>query len=552
MHKEFSNFIVMRKMIGLVAPLSGWMLLAIIMGVAGFLCAILLPVSAVVCIAQVLQLIDWFPISHMLIFMIAIALLRGILHYIEQACNHYIAFTLLAILRDRIFEVLRKLAPAKLEGQDKGNLITLITSDIELLEVFYAHTISPIAIAILTVMILLYLFANMHIAYAGIAFTAYLFIGLGIPLIVSRWGKREGNAYRKGFGDLSSYTLESIRGLTDILQYGQGDQRLANMQKQSDKLNSLQEKLREYEGKSSAYSSMAVQFFSILVLFVGLGMYTHGTISFAFVLIATTLMFSSFGPVIALSNLSNNLLVTLASGRRVLALLEEEPQVEEISGKQEATFGDIAFKNVNFKYEDDNILTNVNEIFEKGKITGILGKSGSGKSTMLKLMMRFWDVKQGAITINEREITNINTSDIRSMESFVTQETVLFHDTILNNLLIANLKASHDEVVAACKKASIHEFIESLPQGYDTNIAELGDSLSGGEKQRIGIARAFLHDSPCVLLDEPTSNLDALNEGVILKSLKEQKDRTIILVSHRKSTLKICDRIIKMDEGRVS
>lgn len=552
MHKELSNIAVMRKMIGLVAPLSGWMLIAIFMGVIGFLCAIFLPVSAAVWIAQGLQVIDWFSTTQILVFMIIIAILRGVLHYIEQACNHYIAFKLLAILRDHIFQVLRSLAPAKLEGHDKGNLISLITSDIELLEVFYAHTISPIAIGIITSVILLILFAKMHIVYFIIALAAYVFVGLCIPLIVSRWGKKEGNAYRKGFGDLSSYTLESIRGLTDILQYGQGNERLKGMQKQSDELNALQKNLRGYEGKSSSLSGMAVQFFSILILFVGLGLYPHGMISFGYILISTVLMFSSFGPVIALSNLSNNLLVTLASGRRVLALLEEEPQVKEVIGFEEAEFGDLAFQDVDFKYEDEWILKNVNEKFEQGKITGILGKSGSGKSTMLKLLMRFWDVNQGEVTINDRNVQDINTANLRDMESFVTQETVLFHDTIENNVKIANLKATHEEVVEACKKASIHEFIEGLPHGYETSVAELGDSLSGGEKQRIGIARAFLHDSPCLLLDEPTSNLDALNEGVILKSLKEQKDRTIILVSHRKSTLKICDRIIQMEEGRVS
>lgn len=552
MHKELSNITVMRKMIGLVTPLSGWMLIAIFMGVVGFLCAIFLPVSAVVLIAQGLRVIDWFSTTQILVFMIIIAILRGVLHYIEQACNHYIAFKLLAILRDHIFQVLRRLAPAKLEGQDKGNLISLITSDIELLEVFYAHTISPIAIGIITSIILLILFAKMHIAYFIIALIAYVFVGLCIPLIVSHWGKKEGNAYRKGFGDLSSYTLESIRGLTDILQYGQGNERLNGMQKQSDELNALQKNLRGYEGKSSSLSGMAVQFFSILILFVGLGLYPHGMISFGYILISTVLMFSSFGPVIALSNLSNNLLVTLASGRRVLALLEEEPQVKEVIGFEEAEFGDLAFQNVDFKYGNEWILKNVNETFEQGKITGILGKSGSGKSTMLKLLMRFWDVNKGEVSIHDRNVQDINTSNLRDMESFVTQETVLFHDTIENNVKIANLKASHEEVVEACKKASIHEFIEGLPHGYETSVAELGDSLSGGEKQRIGIARAFLHDSPCLLLDEPTSNLDALNEGVILKSLKEQKDRTIILVSHRKSTLKICDRIIQMEEGRVS
>lgn len=552
MHKELSNISVMRRMIGLVTPLMGWMLLAILMGVAGFLCAILLPVSAIVIVAQGLGFTSGFSTSNIIIFMIVIAILRGILHYIEQACNHYIAFKLLAILRDRIFRKLRTLAPAKLEGEDKGNLISLITSDIELLEVFYAHTISPIAIGILTSLILLCMFYQMHVMFMVIALLAYLFVGLLIPLFVSRWGKAEGNAYRKGFGNLSTYTLESIRGLSDILQYKQGEQRMDGMKKQSDDLNALQANLRKYEGKSSALSGMAVQFFSILLLFCGLGLSGHGLLPFAYTLIGTLLMFSSFGPVIALSNLSNNLLVTLASGRRVLALLDETPQVEDVVNGEEAELGDLSFTNVSFAYGDEWILQEVSETFQKGKITGILGKSGSGKSTMLKLLMRFWDVNGGSVSVGERDVRHINTASLRDTQSFVTQETVLFHDSIEQNVKIANLNATHEQVVEACKKASIHEFIMSLPNGYETAVAELGDSLSGGEKQRIGIARAFLHDAPYVLLDEPTSNLDALNEGIILKSLKEQKDRTIILVSHRESTMKICDTIMKMDEGRIS
>lgn len=552
MKKEIGNISVMLRMIGLVTPLMGWMTIAVFMGVVGFLCAILLPVSGAVFISQSLNIIDWFSQTHVLAFMIVIAILRGILHYIEQACNHYIAFKLLAILRDRIFAKLRLLAPAKLEGKDKGNLITLITSDIELLEVFYAHTISPILIALLTCVILLLLFFKLHIVYFVIALLAYLYVGVLLPMINTRRGKHIGNACRKALGELSSYTLESIRGLREILQYDQGKQRLDELHRQSEAVNEDQKQLRSIEGKSNGASGFAVQFFSLLVLFCGLGLQVHGTVDFANVLIATVLMFSSFGPVIALANVSNNLLLTLASGRRVLALLEEAPQVIEVTGKQSITPGDLSFDHVSFAYEEEVILHDVSETFKKGNVTGILGRSGSGKSTMLKLLMHFWDVQEGNVCINGEDVRSINTKQLRSLQSFVTQETVLFHDTIANNIKIAKLDATQEEIEAACKQASIHEFIQELPNGYETSVAELGDSLSGGEKQRLALARAFLHDGEYIFLDEPTSNLDVLNESVILTSLKALEHKTIVLVSHRASTMSICDEALHMSEGRLS
>lgn len=551
MSKEIGNIRVMMKMIGLVTPMIGWMMLAVLMGVIGFLCAILLPVSGAVFIAQTLDIIHWFTQSQLIVFMISIAIMRGVLHYIEQACNHYIAFKLLAILRDRIFAKLRTLAPAKLEGKDKGNLIALITSDIELLEVFYAHTISPILIALFTCLILLSLFAQLHSIYVVIALIAYATIGILLPILNSRKGKHIGDACRKALGSLSSYTLESIRGLREILQYNQGNQRIEELHRQSEAVNEDQKQLRNIEGASNAASGLAVQCFSLLILFCGLGLQVHGTVSFANVLIATILMFSSFGPVIALANVSNNLLLTLASGRRVLALLEEQPQIEEIKGCNSITSGDIRLEAVTFAYEDECILNHVSETFQKGKITGILGKSGSGKSTILKLMMRFWDVQQGSVTIHNEDVRKINTKQLRDLQSFVTQETVLFHDTIANNVKLANLNASQEEIEEACKKASIHDMIVALPNGYETNVAELGDSLSGGEKQRIALARAFLHDGEYILLDEPTSNLDVLNESVILSSLNALQEKTVILVSHRASTMSICDEILHMSKGRI-
>ena len=549
---KIGNIRLMARMSLLVKPLAPYMLLAVFFGVTGFLCAIYIPYFSVLLISHVAIQAPDFPVKVFFILMIVFAVLRGILHYAEQACNHYIAFRLLAILRDKVFTVLRKLAPAKLEGRDKGNLIYLITSDIEALEVFYAHTISPILIAIITCIILLTEFYKMHVMFFVIALCGYLFCGLILPWIITKLGKQQGKQSREGFGELSSYTLETLRGLQDILQYRIGEERLHMMSKKSEELHDVQKRLKLHEGNTTMVSNIIVTSFTFLMLICGSYLYMQGAISFTSVIMSTVLMVSSFGPVLALANLSNNLLITMASARRVLGLLDEEEVVKEITGKEYSTAGDIEINNLTFAYDEEEILKDINANFKKGNIIGIHGKSGSGKSTLLKLIMRFWNAPRNSILINGRSVDDINTKDLRDMQSFVTQETVLFHDSIFNNIIIAKLDASVDEVENACKKAGIHDFIMSLPQRYATKVAELGDSLSGGEKQRIAIARAFLHDSPCILLDEPTSNLDALNEAIILKSLREQKDKTILLVSHRPGTMRIADSVLTIDSGRVS
>lgn len=549
---KIGNIRLMARMSLLAKPLAPYMLLAVFFGVTGFLCAIYIPYFSALLISHIAIQAPDFPVKVFFILMIVFAVLRGILHYAEQACNHYIAFRLLAILRDKVFTVLRKLAPAKLEGRDKGNLIYLITSDIEALEVFYAHTISPILIAIITCIILLTEFYKMHVMFFVIALCGYLFCGLILPWIITKLGKQQGKQSREGFGELSSYTLETLRGLQDILQYRIGEERLHMMSKKSEELHDVQKRLKLHEGNTTMVSNIIVTSFTFLMLVCGSYLYMQGAISFTSVIMSTVLMVSSFGPVLALANLSNNLLITMASARRVLGLLDEEEIVKEISGKEHSTAGDIEIKDLTFAYDDEEILKDINAHFKKSNIIGIHGKSGSGKSTLLKLIMRFWNAPSNSILINDRSVDDINTKDLRDMQSFVTQETVLFHDSIFNNIIIAKLDASVDEVENACKKAGIHDFIMSLPQGYATKVAELGDSLSGGEKQRIAIARAFLHDSPCILLDEPTSNLDALNEAIILKSLREQKDKTILLVSHRPGTMRIADSVLTIDSGRVS
>ena len=560
------GIVIMGQLIGLVKPLLPLMSLAILLGVLGYLCAIFLTIltgyGMLYGLSEILrQNVDvieggFFPsrsFGTIASILIVLAILRGVLHYGEQYCNHFIAFKLLAIIRHKVFASLRRLCPAKLEGRDKGNLISIITSDIELLEVFYAHTISPIAIAILTSLIMV-LFIGAQYAPAGIlALLGYIVVGVVIPVWNGKKGAEEGMQFRNSFGELNSFILDSLRGLDETIQYDKGEERMKQIDDRSRELGLMQKKLNRHEAVQGSLTNMAILLFSFGMLFFMLWKYERGIVSFDSMLITVIAMMGSFGPVTALSNLSNNLNQTLASGERVLSLLEEEPQIEEVGEKEQTIFAGAKAEHVDFAYEEEQILKDYSIELPRGKVVGIHGASGSGKSTLLKLLMRFWDADQGDIRISGKDIREVNTKDLRDMESYVTQETYLFHDSIANNIAVGRPGDSREEIIEAAKKASIHKFIMTLPNGYDTEVGELGDTLSGGEKQRIGIARAFLHDAPFMLLDEPTSNLDSLNEGIILKSLHESRgdNKTVVLVSHRKSTMNVTDVIYEMENGRI-
>lgn len=608
--KRRSAIAIMGSLIGLVKPLLHIMAAAIILGTVGYLCAIFLTILAgqvilrglagnaagagISVISEAAMKNTWLSgasVNRILAVMILIAVLRGIFHYMEQYCNHFIAFKLLAIIRHKVFAALRKLCPAKLEGRDKGNLISIITTDIELLEVFYAHTISPIAIATLTSVIMVIFIGRYHVLAGVLALASYLIVGVVIPMWNGKRGSQKGMEFRTEFGELNSFVLDSLRGMDETIQYDQGKKRKGQMSDRSRKLAGMQEDLSWMEGSQRSFTNLMILLASFGMLALTIYLYGKGEIGFDGILTCTIAMMGSFGPVVALSSLSNNLNQTLASGERVLSLLEEKPLVEEILDGTEfhavGRFNDMEkqdeperitagmyvkgsdsekienesvveftgaeVSHVTFAYEEETILDDYSLKLAPGKITGIHGSSGSGKSTLLKLLMCFWDVNEGMISVDNKDVREIPTRHLRDLESYVTQETHLFHDSIANNIAIAKPGANREEIMDAAKKASIHDFIMTLPKGYDTEVGELGDTLSGGEKQRIGIARAFLHDSPLLLLDEPTSNLDSLNEGIILKSLKEDTTRrTVVLVSHRVSTMNVADVVYEMENGRLS
>ena len=573
-----SNFKVMSRLIGMVKPLTGHMILAIVMGVLGNLCAIAIPVIGSVLMVRMVYYSDWmldsdvmldwgvisesvresiYPkhsLSMMMLLLVVVAVLRGVLHYAEQNRNHYIAFRLLALIRDRVFGALRRLAPAKLDGKDKGDLIAVLTSDIELLEVFYAHTISPICIAVIVSIVMIIWLTHFHILLGVYGFLAYLIVGLVIPLIFAKRSRKYGEDFRRQFGEMDAYVLDQIRGVDESIQYGYGKDILREIHRRTDELSEQDGLLKGEGGTNSAITTGVILLLDLGILALSLYLHNQPIPGDAFYLneavIPVVSLMSSFGPVIALANLGTGLQSTFAAGNRVLDIIDEEPLITDITDGRDITFEGAACDEVTFAYDKDRVkespvLDHYSLEIPKHHIVGIVGKSGSGKSTLLKLLMRYFRVDQGEVRISDTNIEEINTKNLRDQESFVTQETVLFHDSIEQNLLIANPDATHEQIVEACKKASIHDFIMTLPQGYDTKVGELGDTLSGGEKQRLGIARAFLHDAPCILLDEPTSNLDSLNEAIILKSLQDYRsDKTIVLVSHRKSTMCIADDVV--------
>lgn len=542
---NMSTIQIFSRLIQLVFPLTGFMICAILMGVIGFLCAIFIPVLS----SMVLVNNSLFSFNTIVILLFVCAVLRGILRYAEQACNHYIAFKLLARIRNQVFGALRRLCPAKLEVKDKGSLISLITSDIELLEVFYAHTISPICIAFVTSLICVMIQMQFGWIYGLYSLFAYVVVGVALPIYISKKSRHIGIEYRKEAGNLNNYVLESMRGLKESMQYMDTNRRLSGLNHQTALLANREKDLKHFQAKTISLMNLCVVLLSLglCLIHVSLNSSIQSTI------VSSVLQISSFGPVIALANLGSTLSQTIGAGQRVISLLDETPMVEEVVNGNETKFNKLDISNVDFAYDEEQILKNMNLSIRENEVIGIQGKSGSGKSTLLKLLMRFWDVSKGEILVDRIDIKSLNTSNLRKNEGYVTQETILFHDTIENNLKVAKQDATVEEIEVACKKANIHEYIQSLPNGYQTMVEELGSSLSGGERQRIGLARMFLHNSKLILLDEPTSNLDSLNEGVILKSIyEERKDKTIVFVSHRESTLSHCDRVIHMESNRVS
>lgn len=543
---------IMASLIVLLGSLSYIMVLAVINGSFGFVCAMGVTVFGAVGVVKALGETIALSYGWIIGLTIGCGVLRGLLRYFEQYSNHYIAFRLLAVLRDKIFGALRVLCPAKLESKQKGSIIAMITSDIETLEVFYAHTISPICIAVI-VSTAVFLFVGFVSSWylALVALVGFLTIGIVVPLISSGRLKESGVKYRAEFASFSAYFLDSIKGIKDIVLNNAGEEREKEVNKRSDGLLKETKKMKHNITRAGSAIELTVSVFVLITLAVGILLVKNDMLPLGRMIIGMVTVFSSFGPVIAVGSLPGNLTQTFASGDRVLNLLAEKPAVEAVTNGKDFDYENLDVKDLSFSYDGQTeVLKDIKMHAEKGEIIGIVGESGCGKSTFLKLLLRFWERNGGEINYDNIDIDKINTNSLLKNVTMVSQSTYLFEETIEDNLRIAKPDATQGEIENACKMASVHDFIMTLPDGYKTQVGALGDNLSAGEKQRIGLARAFLRGSELILLDEPTSNVDSINEGIILKALKEQKNKkSIILVSHRESTMAIADRIYKVDGG---
>ena len=550
-----SGAVIMANLILLLGSLAYIMVLAVINGSLGFLCAMGVTLFGAVGVAKALGESIALSYGAIIAFAVGCGVLRGILRFFEQYSNHYIAFRLLAVLRDKIFGALRTLCPAKLESKQKGAIIAMITSDIETLEVFYAHTISPICIAVLVSACAFgFVGAVAGWALAAVALLGYLTIGILVPVLASGRLKASGVRYRTEFASFNAYFLDSIKGIRDLVLNNAGQQREAEVNARSEALLTETKRMKHDITKTTAATELCVSAFILAALVVGIYLVASGRLSAGRMVIGVVAVFGSFGPVIAISALPGNLTQTFAAGDRVLDLLAEKPAVTPITNGTTSNFGNLAVQNLSFSYNAETpILQNITLRAEKGEIIGIVGESGCGKSTFLKLLLRFWQKSGGEIRFGGVDVDDIDTDSLLKNVTMVSQTTYLFDETIEENLRIAKPDATQEELEAACRMASVHAFILSLPDGYKTRVGTLGDNLSAGEKQRIGLARAFLRGSEWILLDEPTSNVDSINEGIILKALQAQKGKkSILLVSHRESTMAIADRIYRVKDGRMT
>ncbi|MDT0090418.1 ABC transporter ATP-binding protein [Listeria marthii] len=540
-----SEWAIIRWLLKFVRPLRGKMILAILLGIISNLSVIMISLIGAYGILAVILQQPLNPYKWLLV-MVGCGVVRGLARYAEQYLNHDIAFRLLAIIRERIFATLRKLGPARLSGKKSGDLITAITTDVEALEVFFAHTISPVFIAVGTTIATVGFLATYDIGLALILLLGQILVGVVLPMISYSRNKKIGTAYQKEFVGLNQAVMENIASLQDIFQFKLAEERLAKLTGRGEKLNEQYQKRLRQGSELQILGEWALIGTATLILVLG----SFWQLPLETVLIGTVLSLSSFGSVLALNALGTALLTTFASGKRLYTLTEEKPVVT-FNGQLELTdFESAELEKVRFSHDGKQpILNDLSLELPKGKWLGIGGESGSGKSTLVKLLMRYWD-PDGQVRLNNQALPEITESSLHQMEGVMEQSTFLFEDTLGNNIRLGKKEATLEEVKEAAQKAALDKWIETLPEGYETIIGGQSRNLSDGERQRIGLARLFLHNAPLLLLDEPTSNLDYINEQAILNTLRSEiQDKTVLVISHRRTTLALAEEQWFLENG---
>lgn len=536
------SLLLLKDLLFLVRPLAFPMMGAVFFGALGHILA-----TAIPSLGSYWLLTGEFNVKTGLITFGILALCRSLFRYFEQLLNHFVAFRTLAIIRDKVFRKLRDLAPAKMEEKNKGELISVISADIELMEVFYAHTISPVIIAIIHTLVLTIFMVKIHWAIGLCLLVSHLILGVAVPIYTEKKSRDLGPIQRKILSDLNLNILESFKGIKELVNFNYGDKRSQEVTEQTKKLNQATKNLTRDSGKSFGLSRLLVFALSGFFGVFAAKLYQDGQIPFNLFIFSWVIFLSSFGPTSALASLANNLVVTLACARRVLGLLKEDPKVDEVLGGKTFDYENFKVEKVTFSHDKTPLLDQFSMEGGKNQIIGLAGKSGCGKSSLIHLMMRFYDPEKGKINYNGINLKEINSSNLRKNIGYLSQSTHLFKGSIRDNLLIAKKGATEEELIYACKKAAIYDFIKDLPQGLDTEIVRDQNLLSSGEMQRLSMARLFLKNPKLYLLDEPTANVDAMTEGIILKSIyQDRQDKTILITSHRESTLRICQAVIYM------
>lgn len=566
---EMSTFQVIKRLLGEAKPLAGLMVAASTAGTIGHLAATFLPVFGIIAGFALAGNPVWgMSAAGAITAMIVCAVLRGLTRYVEQYLNHNVAFHLLALFRSKAFAALRRLAPAKLAGKGKGDLIAMLTTDVELLEIFFAHTISPVAIAVTTTIVYAIVAATLSPWMALALIVSHLIIGIIVPRFFATGVRNLGPAIRGAAGELDNVMLDDMRGLDEIIRFGRGEDRAQAIEDRTRALWRDHAKLSRVNGRFAGVGGLMVALLTsaaagIAINLAGVNLYDIPALVAAFALLA-----SSFGPTLALAALPANLTQTFASARRLFGLMDEAPAVVE-TGTANSDYEGMRLDRVTFAYPGEGseaILADFSLDVPQHGILGIQGPSGRGKSTMLKLLMRYWDPQRGQVTLSGTPLPQIDVHARRRIQAMMSQETHLFDGTIRENLLIALPESEirnggaagvlDARLREALAKASVLDLIDSLPDGLDTQVGELGDRLSEGERQRIGLARVFLRNADLVLFDEPTSRLDALNEAIILRSIHELskseqnadkgQDVAVVLVSHRESAMRVADAVLNL------